>query len=125
MIHLLHTECSPNHEGEFYCLVYLQDEDRYSILKKNYDGHQFLKDDDEEVMAWEEHEDLTDSEKVKYFYDHLGQISDAFNVGIQFEELEGIDICNSFYELLYKYQYFYHSGYTVSVEDKFIVRITK
>lgn len=125
MIHLLHTECSPDHEGEFYCLVYLPNQDKYSILKKRYDGHQFLIDKDEEIMSWEENKDLTVEDKVKYFNEHINQINDAFNGTVIFEGLDGIDICNSFYELLYKYQYFYYSGYVASIDDKFIIRINR
>ena len=125
MIHLPHTECFPDHEGEFYCLAYLQKQDKYCITKKWYDGHQFLINNDEEVMSWEENKDLTAEDKVKYFNEHVNQINDAFNGTVIFEGLDGIDICNSFYELLYKYQYFYYSGYVASIDDKFIVRINQ
>lgn len=125
MIHLLYTECSPDHEGEFYCLVYLPNQDKYCITKKWYDGRQFLINNDEEVMSWEENKDLTAEDKVKYFNEHVNQINDAFNGTVIFEGLDGIDICNSFYELLYKYQYFYYSGYVASIDEKFIVRINQ
>lgn len=116
----------PIKDGTYLCFVYIYRLAAYKLeLLEFNNGKISYNEYEKEIIGWEENKDLTDEDKVKYFNEHVNQISDAFNGTVLFEGLDGIDICNSFYELLYKYQYFYYSGYVASIDEKFIIQINQ
>ena len=112
----------PIKDGTYLCFVYIYRLAAYKLeLLEFNNGKISYNEYEKEIIGWEEIFYLSDEDKIQIFKNYEIDIKKAFDEEeLSFSEIE---ICHSFFEMLYKYEGFYFDNQVKRINDFFVIRI--